>query len=226
MRSSSGRPLPRVLLLDWDGTVRDSIGTIVGCARAALQAHGHDADAATIRATVGLTLDSSIRRWLPQGDLELWRRIQASYRDLWIETWHARAELFPGVHEALAELHRRGHWLAVATGKSRVGLERDLSTLPSEVRALFVATRTADETQSKPSPEMVFELLDELGARPEEALVVGDSRHDLEMARNAGCDAVGVLSGAGDRDELVGFGAVAVLGSLADLPRWLDSASS
>lgn len=216
---------PRVLLLDWDGTVRDSIGTIVGCARAALAEHGHDADEDTIRATVGLALDQSIPKWAPSGDAALWRRVQDSYRDLWIDSWHARAEMFPGVAEALAELHGRGHWLTVATGKSRVGLERDLSTLSDGVRSLFVATRTADETQSKPSPAMVFELLDELGARPEEALVVGDSRHDLEMAGNAGCAAVGVLGGAGDHEELTRFGARSVLGSLAELPGWLDASA-
>ena len=219
---STGSLSPRVFLLDWDGTVRDSIGTIVGCARAALAVHGHDADEATIRGTVGLALASSISQWAPEGNEALWRAVEQTYRELWIDSWHARAELFPGAADALTELHGRGHWLAVATGKSRVGLERDLTTLPPEVRSLFVATRTADETQSKPSPAMVFELLDELGARPEEALVVGDSRHDLEMARNAGCGAVGVLGGAGDRTELSRYGARTILPSLADLPRWLD----
>lgn len=215
----------RVLLLDWDGTVRDSIGTIVGCARAALATHGLEGDEATIRATIGLRLDESIPRWAPRADPSAWAGVETAYRDLWVDSWHARADLFPGVVDALSSLHARGHWLAVATGKSRVGLERDLSTLPTAVRELFVATRTADETQSKPSPAMVFELLDELGAAAGEALVVGDSRHDLDMARNAGCAAVGVLGGAAGRDELENHGAMAVLGSLAALPDWLEARS-
>ena len=217
-------PGPRVLLLDWDGTVRDSIGTIVGCARAALAAHGLDADPTVIRGTVGLALGTSIQLWAPDGDAGLWEAVGRSYRDLWIETWHARAEWFPGVAEALTDLQSRGYWLTVATGKSRAGLERDLSVLSADQRSLFVATRTADETQSKPSPAMVFEILDELGARPEQALVIGDSRHDLEMARNAGCAAVGVLGGAGDREELTRYGAQTVLESVAALPRWLEMA--
>jgi phosphoglycolate phosphatase len=89
------------------------------------------------------------------------------------------------------------------------------------VRALFLASRTADETTPKPSPAMVHELLDELGVRPEEALVIGDSRHDLEMAANAGCESVGVEGGALPAEELWRYGPRVVLPGVGHLASWL-----
>ena len=212
----------RVLLLDWDGTVRDSIGSIVGCALAALGVADLEGDEDVVRATVGLDIDESIRRWAPGANAATLGQIQRAYRELWIDDWHARAELFPGADECLRNLHEKGYWLTVATGKSRVGLDRDFSTLPSTLRRLFVATRTADESQSKPSPAMVHSILDELGAEPREALVVGDSSFDLLMANNAGCDGLGVLGGACGKAELMDCGALEVLGGIGELGDWLE----
>ena len=211
----------RLLLLDWDGTLSDSIGSIVGCALEALETAGIAGDPGAIRATVGLDIQESIIRWAPGATANQLNQVQAAYRDRWIHEWHARSDLFPGAAECLERLAAEGYWLAVATGKSRVGLDRDFSTIPETLRKLFVATRTADETQSKPNPAMVHSLLDELGVGASEAVVVGDSTFDLLMARNAGCDGVGVLSGACNEEELVECGAVAVLNGIGDLDRWL-----
>ncbi|HVS16560.1 MAG TPA: HAD-IA family hydrolase [Thermoanaerobaculia bacterium] len=212
----------RLLIFDWDGTLRDSIGSIVGCAREAAAEHGVVAAAAAIRASVGLGLDAAIRRWCPNADEPARRRVRASYGRLWIERWHARADLFPDAEPTLAALHADGYWLTVATGKSRAGLERDFGYGGGRrVRELFLASRTADETAPKPSPAMVRELLDELGVDAAEALVIGDSAHDLEMAANAGCAAVGVAGGALPGRELRRLGARAVLDGVGELRTWL-----
>ncbi len=211
----------RLIVLDWDGTVRDSIGSIVGCALEALAVVGIVGDEATVRGTVGLDIQESIARWAPGASSVQLEQVQVAYRDLWIGEWHARADLFPGAAEILRSLAAGGYWLAVATGKNRVGLDRDFSTIPQSLRELFVASRTADETQSKPSPEMVHSLLDELGVRACEALVVGDSTFDLLMARSAGCDAVGVLGGACLGQELIECEPKAVLEGICELDRWL-----
>lgn len=215
----------RALLLDWDGTVRDSIGSIVGCALDALKSLGFKGDPEVIRATVGLDIDESIRRWAPAADSSKVDLIQQSYRQRWIDHWHASAELFLGAAQCLQDLHRQGYWLAVATGKSRVGLERDFGTLPKGLREVFLATRTADESRSKPDPAMVHSILQELGVDRSEALVVGDSTFDLLMAQNAGCDGVGVLGGACTQSELEACGAVAVLPGIGELQQWLLGSS-
>jgi phosphoglycolate phosphatase len=217
------RDLPyRLLIFDWDGTLRDSIGTIVGCALEAAAEHGIEAAAAAVRGSVGLGLDAAVRLWCPDAADDLRQRVRDSYGRLWRERWHARADLFPGVEETLTALHVDGYWMAVATGKGREGLRRDFGYGAGQrVSGLFLASRTADETTPKPSPAMVQEILDELGVRTEEAVVIGDSRHDLEMAANAGCAAVGVEGGALSAEELWSCGPRAVLSGVRELGDWL-----
>lgn len=214
----------RLIVFDWDGTLKDSIASIVGCGRAALADVGLETTEERIRGTVGLALDRSIESWVPgiaASDLEL---VVARYRHHWIERFHAEGQLFAGVEEALVELERAGHLLAVATGKSRAGLERDLARLSfAERRQIpFAATRTADETAAKPSPQMLLELMEELGATPGETLMIGDTTHDLEMAANAGVDALAVLGGAMNREQLTPL-ALALLDGVHELPHWIDS---
>jgi phosphoglycolate phosphatase len=212
----------RLIVFDWDGTLRDSIGTIVACAQEAAGEHGIAATAAAIRGSIGLGLDAAIRLWCPDADEALLRLVRESYGRLWVERWHSRADLFPEVEPALAALHSEGFWMAVATGKSRAGLERDFAHgAGSRVKGLFLASRTADEAAPKPSPAMVHELLEELGVVAGETLVVGDSVHDLEMAANAGCAAVGVACGVLSARELRRHGARAVLDGVGGLPEWL-----
>ncbi|HVS63775.1 MAG TPA: HAD-IA family hydrolase [Thermoanaerobaculia bacterium] len=225
LSSNDGRPY-RLLIFDWDGTLRDSIGSIIGCALEAAAEHGLEATAGAVRASVGLGLDEAIRLWCPDAADDVRRCVRKSYGRLWIDRWHARADLFPGVEEALTRLHADGYWMAVATGKGRAGLQRDFGHGTGQrVSGLFLASRTADETTPKPSPAMVHEILDELGVRPEEAIVIGDSRHDLEMAANAGCAAVGVEGGALPARELRRYGPRVVLPGVVHLADWLARAS-
>jgi phosphoglycolate phosphatase len=127
--------------------------------------------------------------------------------------------LFPGVRELIVGLKEVGYFVAVATGKSRVGLERALDA--SGLRPLFDATRCADESRSKPDPQMLHDLGDELGVRNERVLMIGDTTHDLQMASNAGAAAVAVSYGAHPERSLEGYGALAIVGSTVQLGAWL-----
>jgi len=126
--------------------------------------------------------------------------------------------LFAGARETIVELHEAGHWLAVATGKSRNGLDRALQS--SGLGEYFHATRTADQTFSKPHPAMLLEIMEELGTEPERVLMVGDTTHDLQMALNAGVDALGVTHGAHPVEQLRALQPLALLDDFTGLRAW------
>jgi phosphoglycolate phosphatase len=127
--------------------------------------------------------------------------------------------LFDGVLPMLAQLKARHHWLAVATGKSRKGLDEALDAVA--LRGLFDGSRTADETASKPHPRMLLELMREFGADPERTLMVGDTTHDLQLAANAGCPCIGVSYGAHEPSGFGVFNPLLVAHSVEQLSHWL-----
>ena len=127
--------------------------------------------------------------------------------------------LFEGVLPLLGALRERQHWLAVATGKSRAGLNEALQSV--ELLGLFDASRTADETAGKPDPLMLHELMAEMGVAPDRTLMIGDTTHDLEMARRAGCDSIGVSYGAHEPEAFARWQPLAVAHSVAELRDWL-----
>lgn len=218
---------PSLIVFDWDGTLRDSVASIVGCALAALGDLGRDTEPQAIRATIGLGLDTAVRRWVPGIEPPEVSQVIERYRLHWVATWHERASLFPGVPSLLEQLSARGCLLAIATGKSRAGLRRDLEASDPETRSVarfFHATRTADETAAKPSPQMLFELMSELGAQPAETLMVGDTDHDLNMAKSAAVAAVAVL-GTMSRVELEPL-AVGCIESVTELTAWLEGVAA
>lgn len=210
----------RLLVFDWDGTLMDSIGTIVACTQATIRdlALG-DVPEATIRGTVGLGLRESIETLSPGCDEQLFGRILESYRHHWHSTFRDMPLLFSGVGEMLRDLAGEGYLLAVATGKSRRGLDYALDQ--TGLREVFHATRSVDEAFSKPHPKMLLDLLDELGVASREAVMIGDTTYDLEMARNARTHAIGVCSGGHGREELLEMEPLACLDQVADLSAWL-----
>jgi phosphoglycolate phosphatase len=213
----------KLLVFDWDGTLMDSVGSIVACTRAVMDELGlGEAAEATIRGTVGLGLRETVDSLVPGCGDELYAGILACYRRHWVETFRDLPLLFPGVSGMLGELARSGYLLAVATGKSRRGLEHAFGQ--TGMRGHFHATRTADEAISKPHPQMLLDILDELGVRPAAAVMVGDSIYDLQMAANAGTHAVAVLSGAHGREELAAWSPRALLDQVVELPEWLAGA--
>ncbi|MGH8706994.1 MAG: HAD family hydrolase, partial [Burkholderiales bacterium] len=179
-----------LIVFDWDGTLLDSAAGIVESIQAAarelqLPVPTHE----TASHVIGLGLQDSLRTAVPTLPEERYREFADAYRG------HFRARqdamsLFPGARELLHDLHAAGHRLALATGKSRRGLEHALEA--TALRRYFGATRCGDETQPKPHPAMLLELMEELAAPPEQSLMIGDTSHDLEMARSAHVDAVAV----------------------------------
>jgi len=211
----------RLLVFDWDGTLMDSIGSIVACTRATMEelGLGDGVPEQRIRGTIGLGLRETMEILCPGGGDAMFSRILEGYRKHWLETWRDRPVLFAGVGEMLAALAEDGYLLAVATGKSRRGLEHALEQV--ELGGIFHSTRTVDEAFSKPHPQMLLDILDELGVPPRSAVMIGDTTYDLEMAHGAGTAAVGVCSGSHRREELERLAPLACLDGVAELPGWL-----
>jgi phosphoglycolate phosphatase len=206
----------QLVIFDWDGTVMDSTGRIIACmhqAGADLCLPVLEDDA--VREIIGLGLPEALRTLDPGiGDRDL-ERMRERYAVHFVAAEASPSRLYPGARETLAALRAAGLRLAVATGKSRKGLDRVWAS--SGLGDSFDASRCADETHSKPHPAMVTELLTELGVAPERALVVGDTSFDLQMARDAGVDRVAVSYGAHPVDRLMNFHPLAVIDALPQL---------
>lgn len=213
----------RLLIFDWDGTLADSAAQIVSSMQRAIAALGWPArDDTTIRELIGLGLDDVLRTLYPDADLAELQRLLMGYRAQWLADPIGEAALFAGSLEALRALHGQGFRLAVATGKSRRGLDRSLRH-HGELAALFANSRTADETASKPNPLMLRELLADEGLQPDEALMIGDTDFDMAMAAALGMPALGVTCGVHPELRLRQAGAQTLLESVAALPSWLAS---
>lgn len=213
----------RLLVFDWDGTLMDSIGSITACTQAVLA----DLDVqgvpeAAIRGTIGLGLRETLDILVPGCTDSLFRDILECYRHHWVATFRDRPVMFPGVEDMLRNLVKDGWLVAVATGKSRRGLDHELTQ--SGLHGVFHSTRTVDEALSKPHPKMLLDILDDLGVKPREAVMIGDTTFDLEMARSAGTASVGVCTGGHGRGELMGLGPLVCLERVVELPAWLAAA--
>lgn len=221
---ATGSPY-RLIVFDWDGTLMDSIATIVACAvDAATDVGAADpGTAGRIREAIGLGLDHTARHVVPESKAHLREAWVERYRHHWLNGYRDRPLLFPGVDQMLAELAGAGYWLAVATGKSRSGLDRDLAGTGQAHR--FLATRTVSEALSKPHPQMLEDILAELGVSRRQALMVGDTTFDLDMANNAGVASVGVLTGSHDRHQLLASAPLVCLPAATELPAWLATQS-
>ena len=208
-----------LIVFDWDGTLMDSTALIARSIQAACIELGLPAPAVDDCAwVIGLGLDDALRHVAPTLPPADYARLAQAYRRHYFAQDDALV-LFPGALELLHALRDAGHALAVATGKSRSGLERALAH--AELRGLFDATRTADETASKPHPAMLEELMRELVYAPQQTLMIGDTTHDLQMAHNAGCDAVAVCYGAHDASTLAALQPLCVADSVAALRAFL-----
>lgn len=206
----------QLVIFDWDGTVMDSTGRIIACmhkAGADLCLPVLEDDA--VREIIGLGLPEALRTLYPGIDDGALERMRERYAVHFVAAEASPSRLYPGARETLAALRGAGLRLAVATGKSRKGLDRVWAS--SGLGDSFDASRCADETHSKPHPAMVTELLTELGVAPERALVVGDTSFDLQMARDAGVDRVAVSYGAHPVDRLMNFHPLAVIDALPQL---------
>ena len=209
-----------LLVFDWDGTLADSEAIIVQAMQRAIRMTCMPGrEAADIRNVIGLGLAEAVSRLYPQATNAELQALATAYRDAWLAATTQPVPLFPAARDTLRFLQSRGYLLAVATGKSRSGLQRSLAE--SALEDVFAASRCADETLSKPDPLMLNELLDELGIGPEAALMIGDTVYDMEMAALAGMDGVAMSTGVHDRARLLQCPALDCLETLDQLPDWL-----
>ncbi len=208
-----------LIAFDWDGTLFDSTGLIVRCIQAACRDIGmpepSDVQAAYV---IGLGLMDALRHAVPDLPVARYPELGRRYRHHYTARQH-EIVLFDGTRDMLAALKARNHWLAVATGKSRLGLNEALDA--AQLRTYFDSTRTADETASKPHPLMLNELMGELGADPARTLMIGDTTHDLQLAVNAGVACVGVSYGAHPSEDFHRFAPLFIAHSTRELHDWL-----
>ena len=220
MSSSSLRPRRYDLIVfDWDGTLFDSTALIVRAIQAACRDLGAPVPSDEAAAhVIGLGLQDALQHAVPDLPVDLYPELGRRYRQHYFAS-HDQVTLFAGVPELLAGLRERNHWLAVATGKNRHGLNEALRI--SGLAGSFDATRTADETRSKPHPQMLQELMREFGTDPERTLMIGDTTHDLQLAANAGTDAVAVAYGAHPPEQLGNLRPLTIAHSVPELQDWL-----
>ena len=209
-----------LIVFDWDGTLMDSTATIVRCIQAAARdlklPVPHDDKAAHV---IGLGLHEAMQAVLPEIDPAWYPRMVERYRYHFLSRDHELV-LFPGVQDMLQELSQNGYFLAVATGKSRVGLNRAMNDV--KLLSMFDATRCADETFSKPHPAMLQELTRELGQDMRRTVMIGDTSHDLLMANNAGAAGVAVQYGAHPVEQLTACKPLYSAATVAELHQWLS----
>jgi phosphoglycolate phosphatase len=212
----------RLLVFDWDGTLLDSVASIVGCTEATLRELGQPpVEEGKIRAAIGLGLRETVEAFCPGCDDQLFDLVLATYRDLWLKRYAQEPVLFEGVESLLGTLRREGYLLAVATAKTRGGLHHDL--VRTGLAEAFQSTRTLDEAPGKPHPKMLLDIVEELGVSTGEGLMIGDTTHDLAMAADAGMKAVAVCSGCESRETLLSHEPLACLESVRELPAWLGA---
>ena len=208
------------IVFDWDGTLMDSTKTIISCIQSAARDLGLPVPSVKNAShVIGLGMLDAMKAAMPDVDPHLYPKIIERYRQHYFNQDNDLV-LFDGAHEMLNDLSQQGYFLAVATGKSRVGLNRALNA--SKLLTLFDATRCADETFSKPHPAMLQELTRELGQDMRRTVMIGDTTHDLLMASNAGADAIGVNYGAHDHQVLQELNPVTIAASIAELHQWLN----
>jgi phosphoglycolate phosphatase len=208
-----------LIVFDWDGTLMDSTATIVKCIQSAARDLGLPIPSdASANHVIGLSLSEAMQTVMPNIEPALYPRMVERYRYHFLTKDHELV-LFKGVREMLTELSNEGYFLAVATGKSRVGLNRALNA--AKLLSTFDATRCADETFSKPHPAMLHELTRELGQDLRRTVMIGDTTHDLMMASNAGAAGIAVEFGAHPVQQLQACKPLYSARSIPELHAWL-----
>jgi phosphoglycolate phosphatase len=208
-----------LIVFDWDGTLYDSTAMITRAIQRACADLGvpvpSDRDASYV---IGMGLIEALQHAVPGLPRERYNELVLRYRKHYL-AMQDEVVLFDGTLAMLHALQARNHTLAVATGKSRAGLNEVLHTV--QLQHLFAASRTADETASKPHPRMLLELMAELGVAPERTLMIGDTTHDLQLALNAGTPSVAVSYGAHEPSGFAALRPLHIAHTVVELHQWL-----
>lgn len=211
-----------LIIFDWDGTLMDSAAHIVTCMQAAISELKIESRAdEQIRDIIGLGLEEAVLKLYPDADHHLIHQLADAYRNEFLFKNKQKTELFPDVRVVLEQLKSQGYDLAVATGKSRRGLDKVLKE--TQLESIFPITRCADETFSKPNPLMLEEILTDYNTTADQALMIGDSEYDIQMANNIKMDALAVSYGVHDVDRLMQCQPKGFINHMGELPTWLAS---
>jgi|MDSY01.1.fsa_nt_gb phosphoglycolate phosphatase len=206
----------QLIIFDWDGTLMDSINRIVSSVQAAAKSCSLNVpDNSQVRDIIGLSLPKAMKTLFPNINGSDTAKLIEQYKHQFIAVNDIPMPLFIDTIDLLNTLTQHDKILAIATGKGREGLQRVFKQ--THTGHYFKASRCADEASSKPSPEMLLSLLDELKIAKDRALMVGDSKYDLQMAKTAGIDCIGVTFGVHSRAELSLYQPIAIVDSLTEL---------
>jgi len=209
-----------LVIFDWDGTLMDSEARIVSCIQAACRDLELEVPSAERASNViGLGLHEACRQVLPEHGEAVHLKMSERYRYHFLTADTTPSQMFEGVEAMLEDLDRQGRFLAIATGKGRAGLDAVLKD--TGLGRFFHATRCADETASKPNPQMLHELLDYFGLEAGQAIMIGDTEYDLEMARHARMDSLAVSYGVHETERLLKHEPLACVDSIPQMHRWL-----
>lgn len=212
----------KLIVFDWDGTLADSLQQIVTSMQNAIDSLKlEQRDSKSIRNIIGLGLDEASSTLYPDLSEDKRAKLVQYYREHYLAETNTPVRLFDGVKQMLKELQADDYLLAVATGKSRRGLDRAMRE--SGVEDMFHTTRCADETFSKPHPQMLHDIMSIFAMEAKDTLMIGDSEHDLQMAKNADVAAIAVSYGAQDEQRLQEFQPLMCVDDLRKLPRWLKN---
>ncbi len=210
----------QLLIFDWDGTLVDSEACIIDAMQlASAEAELPKCNDAQIRDVIGLSLEGAIDALFPEAEKTVRDSVADRYREHYFSTSTSAVPVFEGVVEILEKLNQEDYFLAVATGKSRRGLDRSLSE--TGLGKYFHTTRCADETISKPDPQMLIEIIDFFDLEAEDTLMIGDSEYDLQMANNAGTESVAVSYGVHNAERLQQCGPLAIIHKITELSEFL-----
>ena len=209
-----------LIVFDWDGTLMDSAAQIVACVQAAAREIGWKPQSeGAVRNIIGLGLIEACRELYPERSVDDYQVLADAYRKQFFSGFEEGNQLFDGACNVLTSLKDWGYLLAIATGKSRGGLQQALRETGLE--SLLDASRCGDEAASKPHPQMLQEIMAELDVEPRHTLMVGDTEYDMAMARNAGTAAIGVCYGAHEPKRLISYEPLACLGDISELLEFL-----
>lgn len=209
-----------LVIFDWDGTVMDSVGRIVSAMQTAARLTALPVPSAhAVKQIIGLSLDLAFTTLFPKLTAAQYQLLFEHYREQYVERDPTPTPMFEGAEALFGHLRQQQKQLAVATGKARKGLDRIFAE--TGLAHYFATTRCADDAKSKPDPDMLLQILAETRLQPEQALMIGDTSHDMKMAEQAGIPRIGVTHGVHGAEVLGQYQPVAVVNDLPQLQRLL-----
>lgn len=213
----------KLFVFDWDGTLMDSEAKIVSCMHSTIQDMGFESRTNDeIRNIIGLGFKEALTVLYPDKS-DLYEQFVEQYREYFLDESSEASPLFSHVELLLELLNKHSYYMAIATGKGRRGLDKVLND--SNLGQYFHVTRCADETFSKPNPQMLNEIMDFIGVESHETVMIGDTEYDLNMALNANCDSIGIAHGVHDESRLQDCKPIEMFSDIKELYHWVDKQS-